>query len=200
MKNLKVWQRFVLMATATILPFALVTYKMVSSIETLGVDFARQEIDGVRYYRPLLGLLKNLQQHRGMEAIVSSGDSSFTSRLDGKRLDIENDVKAVADVDHQLGSRLRTTQKWNSLRDSARVLLEGTLRRTTAESFALHTKVIDDTLSLITHVGDTSNLTLDPDLDSYYLMNVIVFQAPELSEALARARGLGGSIAASGKA
>ena len=32
MKNLKVWQRFVLMATATILPFALVTYKMVSSI------------------------------------------------------------------------------------------------------------------------------------------------------------------------
>ena len=60
--------------------------------------------------------------------------------------------------------------------------------------------MIEDTISLITHVGDTSNLTLDPDLDSYYLMNVIVFQGPELSEALAQARGLGGSIAASGKA
>ena len=82
MKNLKVWQRFVLMATATILPFALVTYKMVTSIETMGVQFAQQESQGLRYYRPLLGLLKNLQQHRGMEAIVLSGDASFKSRLE----------------------------------------------------------------------------------------------------------------------
>ena len=60
--------------------------------------------------------------------------------------------------------------------------------------------MIEDTISLITHVGDTSQLTLDPDLYSYYLMNIVIFQGPELSEALAQARGLGGSIAASGKA
>ena len=59
--------------------------------------------------------------------------------------------------------------------------------------------MIEDTIALITHVGDTSNLTLDPDLDSYYLMNVIIFQGPELSEALAQARGLGSSIAAGRK-
>ena len=60
--------------------------------------------------------------------------------------------------------------------------------------------MIADTIALITHVGDASNLTLDPDLDSYYLMNVLIFQGPELSEALAQARGLGVGIAASGKA
>ena len=135
-----------------------------------------------------------------MEGTIVSGDASFKSRIDGKRIDLENDVKAVAEVDQHLGATLRTTQKWTALRDSARVLLDGSLRRTAAESFALHTKVIEDTISLITHVGDTSNLTLDPDLDSYYLMNVIVFQGPELGEALAQARGLGVSIAASGKA
>jgi methyl-accepting chemotaxis protein len=199
-KNLKVWQRFVLMATATILPFALVTYKMVASIESLSVQFAMQESQGLRYYRPLLGLLKNLQQHREMEAITLSGNASFESRLDGKRIDLQKDVNAVAEVDQHLGAALRTTQKWTALRDSTRVLVDGSLRRTAPESFALHTRVIEDTISLITHVGDTSNLTLDPDLDSYYLMNVIVFQGPELSEALARARGLGGSVAASGKA
>ena len=199
MKNLKVWQRFVLMATATILPFALVTYKMVASIE-MGVQFAQQESEGLRYYRPLLGLLKNLQQHRGMEAIILSGDSSFGSRLNAMRIDVESDVKAVAEVDQHLGATLRTTQKWTALRDSVRVLVDGALRRTDSESFALHTKAIEDTISLITHVGDTSNLTLDPDLNSYYLMNIIVFQGPELSEALAHARGLGGSVAASGKA
>jgi methyl-accepting chemotaxis protein len=199
MKNLKVWQRFVLMAVATMLPFALVTYKMVASIETMGIQFAEHESEGLRYYRPLLGLLKNLQQHRGIESVILSGDASFKSALDGKRIDLGNDMKAVGEIDQHLGSTLSTTPKWTALRDSTRVLLDGSLRRTPGESFALHTKVIEDTISLITHVGDTSQLTLDPDLDSYYLMNIIIFQGPELSEVLAQARGLGGSVAASGK-
>src|SRR5688572_9675120 len=110
MKNLKMWQRFVLMATATIIPFALVTYKMVSSIETMGIQFAEHESEGLRYYRPLLGLLENLQQHRGMEAVILSGDASFKSGLDRKRIDVESDLKAVAEVDQHLGSTLRTTQ------------------------------------------------------------------------------------------
>jgi methyl-accepting chemotaxis protein WspA len=200
MKNLKVWQRFVLMAAVTVLPFTLVTYKMVSSINSMGVQFARQELDGVRYWRPLLGLLKNLQQHRGMAGAMLSGDPSFKGMLEGKRADIETDVKAVSDLDERLGASLRTTAQWVALRDSTRVLLDNSVGRPAAESFALHTKVIEDTIALITHVGDTSNLTLDPDLDSYYLMNIIVFQGPELSEALAQARGLGSSLAAAGKA
>jgi len=64
------------------------------------------------------------------------------------------------------------------------------------QSFERHTKLIQDTVTLIGDVGDASNLTLDPDLDSYYLMSVVVFQAPELSEALARARGIGVAVAA----
>jgi methyl-accepting chemotaxis protein len=200
MKNLKVWQRFVLMATVTILPFGLVTYKMVASIDAMGVQFASHERQGLEYYRPLLELLKNLQQHRGLSAAILGGDASFGSRLAGKRTDIENDLKAVNEVDQRLGTTLRTTQKWSVLRDSARSLFVGGPGRSAAESFAEHTKVIEDTVSLITHVGDTSNLTLDPDLDSYYLMNIIIFQGPELSEALAQARGLGSSVAAEGKA
>ena len=44
MKNLKVWQKLVLMGMLFMLPFAVVTYKMVSSINGLAVEFARQEI------------------------------------------------------------------------------------------------------------------------------------------------------------
>jgi methyl-accepting chemotaxis protein len=172
---------------------------MVASIQTMGIQFAKHESEGLRYYRPLLGLLKNLQEHRGIEAVILSGDASFKSTLDGKRIELGNDVKAVDEIDQVLGSTLSTTSKWTALRSSTRVLLDGSLRRTPAESLGLHTKVIEDTISLITHVGDTSQLTLDPDLDSYYLMNIVIFQGPELSEVLAQARGLGGSIAASGK-
>ena len=196
MKNLKVWQRFVLMAAVTVIPFGIVTYKMVASIDSMGVQFAKQELRGLEYYRPLVSLLQNLQQHRGMSATLLSGDTSFKGRLEAKQLDVENDVKAVSAVDEQLGATLQTTQQWTALRGAVRAVLDSGTDQSAAESFARHTKVIEDTIALITRVGDTSNLTLDPDLDSYYLMNIAIFQGPELAEALAQARGLGGSIAA----
>src|SRR5688572_17445660 len=65
MRNLKAWQKLGLIGLISMVPFAVVTYKMVSSINTLGVEFARQEIRGLEYYTPLAALLNNLQLHRG---------------------------------------------------------------------------------------------------------------------------------------
>jgi hypothetical protein len=47
MKNLKVWQKLAVMGTLFMVPFAVVTYKMVSSINGLAVEFARQEVRGL---------------------------------------------------------------------------------------------------------------------------------------------------------
>ena len=49
----------------------------------MGIQFAEHESEGLRYYRPLLGLLNNLQQHRGMEAVILSGDASFRTLSTG---------------------------------------------------------------------------------------------------------------------
>ena len=108
MKNLKVWQKLALMAAVFMLACAVLTYKMASSINALGVGFARQEIRGLDYYRPLLALLKDLQQHRGMSSALLNGDSSFKERLAERRLAVENDVKQVDEVDRRLKSALHT--------------------------------------------------------------------------------------------
>jgi methyl-accepting chemotaxis protein WspA len=199
MKNLKMWQRLTLMAMATVLPFALLTYKL-SSMEARGVQFSQQEIQGLHYYRPLLGLLNNLQEHRSLTVVVRGGDASFNGRLESKRVDLEKSITAVADVDERLGATLRTTQKWAALRDAARALPDESLRRSATESLALHTAAINDTMALMTYVGDTSGLTLDPDLETFYLMSIVLVRGPELSEALARARGLGSVLPAGGSA
>ena len=44
MRNLKAWQKLGLIGAISMLPFAVVSYKMASSINTLGVEFAQQEI------------------------------------------------------------------------------------------------------------------------------------------------------------
>jgi methyl-accepting chemotaxis protein len=197
MKNLKVWQKLALMGAVFMLPFAIVTYTMVSSIDKLGIEFARQEIRGLEYYTPALTLLKDLQQHRGMAYAWLHGDGSFKEPLASKGTEIENDIKKLDDVDQRLGSALHTTAKWSALSAASRDLLTKSQSLSADQSFEAHTKAIEGAVALISDAGDGSNLTLDPDLDSYYLMNVVIFQGPELSEMLAQARGLGTGMKAS---
>jgi methyl-accepting chemotaxis protein len=199
MKNLKVWQKLLLMGAVFMLPFAIVTYTMATSINELGVEFARQELRGLEYYNPALALLKNLQQHRGLAVTFLSGDSSFRERVALKDAEIENDIKKLDDADQRLDPLLHTTKKWAALRGEVRDLLSRSLTLPATESFQLHTKAIEHALVLITDVGDASNLTLDPDIDTYYMMNILIFQGPELTEVVAQGRGLGSTIAANRK-
>ena len=196
MKNLKVWQKLALMGAVFMLPFAVVTGKMASSVNTLGVEFARQEIRGLNYYTPALTLLRDLQQHRGMAFALSSGDGSFKERLARKGADIDNDIKNVEDVDRRLDATLHTTKKWTAVSVACRALLNADVNLSRDDAFDRHTKVIGEVIALIAAVADASNLTLDPDIDSYYLMNVLIFQGPELSDSLAQARGLGTGLIA----
>src|SRR5688500_5753829 len=102
MKNLRMWQKKVLMAILFVLPLAVVTYRMTDSINTLGTEFAQQELRGLEYSRPVWKLLQNLQQHRGMTAAFLNGDASFASRVASKRTDLENDITKVDGVNERL--------------------------------------------------------------------------------------------------
>ena len=46
---------------------------------------------------------------------------------------------------------------------------------------------VDALLKLIVRVGDESNLTLDPDIDTYYLMDTLQFRLPMLLDVAGRA-------------
>ena len=196
MRNLKVWQKLLVMGVILMLPFGAVTWRMVSSINTLGTEFARQESRGLEYYGPLLVLLHDLQEQRGLTSIWLSGDASFKGRVEAKRLDVEKDLKTVDEIDQRLDGSLHTRARWTALSDEIRNLSSRSSNGTAPESFELHSRTIEKTIALLTYAGDASNLTLDPDLDSYYLMNIVIFQGPELSELVAQARGLGGSVSA----
>jgi len=196
MRNLKAWQKLGLIGAISLLPFAVVTYKMASSINTLGVEFAEQELRGLEYYTPLTNLLKHLQLHRSLSALSLSGDTPARASLDSTRADVETGIKTVDEVDQRLGGELRTTAGWSALRKGIRELLDMPRSTSAEESSTRHSNVIDPLIGLIAHVGDTSNLTRDPDLDKKHLIEVIINQGPELRGALGDARGFGISVAA----
>lgn len=51
--------------------------------------------------------------------------------------------------------------------------------------------MIADIIALVSHVGETSNLILDPEITTYYLMDCLTFKLPLLIENLGQTRGIG---------
>jgi methyl-accepting chemotaxis protein WspA len=197
MRNLKVWQKLALMGMVFLIPFAVVTTKMVSAVDTLGVDFATQQLRGLEYTAPALTLVKDLQQHRDVASIVLNGDAGYRGRLESLRMDVEKDLAALDAVNAKLGAALQTTVRWPALRAASTDLLSKTATLSADESFARHSRLIGDALALVSDVGRTSNLMLDSDAGRAHLIAVLVGHGPELTELLARARGFGSGIAAS---
>jgi methyl-accepting chemotaxis protein len=196
MKNLKVWQKLAFLGVLFLIPFAIVTYMMVSSINSEKIDFAKLELLGTEYYSPLSALLKDLQEHDSLAAVWLNGDLTFKDSVTGKGKDIETDIAKVDAVDQRLDSSLHTSEKWRDLRKAIGDLLDKTSSLSASDSLEQHQKVIDAAILLISNVSDNSKLTLDPDIDTYYLMDVVMFQGPATSDFLAQARSLGVGMAA----
>jgi methyl-accepting chemotaxis protein len=194
MRNLKVWQKLALMGVIFLIPFGFVTMKMMSAIDTLGVDFAAQELRGLEFTGPTLALVKNLQEHRDVASLVLSGDVSYRGRLDGVRVDVEKDLASLDELDRRLGTLLRTTARWKAIRTASTELLSKSTGLSPDESFARHSRLIGDVITLVAEVGRSSNLTLDPDAGRAHLATVLISRGPELSELLARARGMGAGL------
>ena len=125
------------MATATTITFALVTYKMVASIETDGVQFANTKASGFAI-TAAAGASQDLQSIRGLEAIIVGATPPFKGRLDGKRSTSRRTSKPLPTWTSTWHGAAHDS-KWTALRDS-RAIFSTQSSRTASESFALHTR------------------------------------------------------------
>jgi methyl-accepting chemotaxis protein len=191
MKNLKVWQKLVLMGLVFLVPFAVVTFKMVSSVNTLGIDFARSERVGIEYALPLQRLLQNVQRHRSASSAALNGDMQAAAQLQTLRADIAKDISDVDAINALQGSVLATQSRWQNLKAECQALVERADTLNLKDSFARHTQVTTNINAFISYIGDVSKLALDPDIDSYYLMSASILQGPELTEFLSELQALG---------
>jgi len=184
-RHLKIGQKLTLMGIVFMIPFAVVTYKLINSVNTLGVEFAVKESRGLEYCTPLLKLLPALQERRELICLATP-QNPLTAQLGANANEIQQDIREVDQVDARLRDILHTTVEWQMLKAECQEWIQLTTTPPPDESFDRSSKIISDTLAFITDVGDTSNLTLDPDIDTYYLMDVLVFKGPKLTEWLAQ--------------
>ena len=160
MNRLRYPQKFALVSLVFAIPLGLMMYLWLAEIgERLA--FARKERAGLEYVVALRRLLEPLALAPLGLAPQGLGSPDLAAAAQG-----------VDVVDGRLGFELHTTETWQAL------------RRKLADPSAGRGARIADTVQLIARVGDTSNLILDPDLDTYYLMDATVTLLPALAAQL----------------
>ncbi len=199
MSRLRYAYKFGLISLIFLLPISVLITLFVNETSA-GISFAQKEQKGAAYLLPLKGLIENTQQHRGMVAAWLGGDATFAVKIEDKRKQIEEATALLDSADNRYGQELSTSTEWKVIKGEWQELRGRSLSLTPKESFVAHTALIGKMLSLMTQVADASNLTLDPDLDSYYLGDALVNRLPAMSEEIGQARALGAAAAARGEA
>ncbi len=194
-RNLKFAYKIYTIIGAVGIPLIIAAWLLVTGKDA-SIDFSRKEIDGVHYIAQVINLLESVATHRSQAESYLGGDTSFLPKLQATRKSIGETIAQIDSVDGKLGVVLGTTSDWHTVRTGWNSLQNDISGLDAGSSFTRHSELISETLDLIEHVGDTSNLALDPDPDSHYLMDLVVTRLPRVADSLYILRDRSAGIAA----
>ncbi|GKS60396.1 hypothetical protein YTPLAS18_39230 [Nitrospira sp.] len=149
------------------------TYFFAALLEELNsrLEFSTKELLGTEYIQAAFPLERDLLFYHH-ELLTNPYPLPYP--IEFTLSDLDAHVRALDETDQRLGVALETSPSWHTIRlkwESYRAKVEGMTRDAILEA---HTGLLTDLIALISHVGDQSNLILDPALDSYYLMDTLV--------------------------
>lgn len=193
MNRLTYREKFLLISVLFAAPLALVMNFLISELADRG-DFTRKEAMGTRYLRPLMTLFQHAGQARLLARDHADGVRGAEAALMLKAKQMDADFAALAAVDEELGGVLRSSERLVALRKSWLELRAEVTRPLAVDTDRRVVDFIEEIRALVSLVGD--NLVLDPGLDTYYLMNLILLKLPEGQGLLMEAGFRGSMIAA----
>ena len=180
-------RKFALVSLLFVLPLAAVLYFLLAEINTRA-DFARTELLGTRYLRQARDLQHQVGLAHYFAAQVGQGKIDRRADLIRQQAQIDDALNRLVVVDSALGASLNTASRLSVVLENRRFLREFLFGQEGRNTTEMHRQLLVDIAALTSHVGDTSNLILDPDLDSYYLMDAVLLRLPGLADLVAELR------------
>jgi hypothetical protein len=173
-------------AASFLLPLCYVQWELVNT-KLQSIQFSQKERLGVAFGQPLFPLLDAAQNWR-RAATANAPDLAAAGERAGAALD------KLLNADPAITKALELGADLERLKQTHAALAAAPRKGDSPSTFAAHTELVSAVLDLIGSTADNSNLTLDPDLDTYYLMSVGFFSQAPLLEALGQLRGTGNSV------
>lgn len=189
---MSILQRLLIISGSFLLPISVLLYFTIDGIQDR-IDFAALEKQGNNFQRPLEKILRSLINHKNAALVVLGGDNTAITTTSKEETLLDSGVRALEGNGKAFGASLDFTveglakrkreeanidnfaRKWDQFRKSWQTMTPDACK-------AEHDNLIKIIRLMITHLGDTSNLILDPDLDSFYMVDVSLVALPQAQE------------------
>ena len=165
LKDLRTSTKLFLLCGMFVAAIVLATYSLIRE-KQIAIGFVRKELVGAQYLEAL----------RGVYAVIlaESADASQASQRQASAIVA---LDALAKAEAETGGSLHTAALAENLATTVRDLVAA---GTGHDKSPLTAEALAGARDLAARIGDESNLALDPDLDSYYIQNIVVKRVPAL--------------------
>jgi len=176
LNNLKVRVKFLIVIILFLLPLAFSSYLYIRSIDK-EINFSSKENGGKKFIVPLVKALYelnslNIANLQGDKSQVNEHKAKILSAL-GEWQKMDDLAKDLLFVDEELARTNNLGLKpQNLLNKWYNISNKDVMNNDDLASFA------NDLVAAIAFAGNKSNLILDPDLDSYYVMDAYIVNLP----------------------
>jgi methyl-accepting chemotaxis protein len=144
-----------------------------------------------------LKMVQLVQQHRGLSALFLGDVAGSAEKRASKQKEADDQeallsamVKAAAEP--ELDKAWADAERdWHTLRGNV-----GNRTLTPPQSYVAHTELMPKFLKVSDLLSDHYGLSLDPDMDTYQLIQAMFYQLPYLSEELGKTRAKGATLLA----
>ncbi|MGH8480701.1 MAG: HAMP domain-containing protein, partial [Gammaproteobacteria bacterium] len=195
MNHLSYPQKFLLISTVFILPLSLLLYFFVKEVDDR-IDFARKERMGTGYVRPLYAMLLHGSQAHADALGFAAGRVESRPAMVRSLAQMSASFAQIERNQRRHGAALETDNGFSILSENWSFLKKGLLADKMANPRDLFASLEGDIRDLLAQVVNTSNLILDPDLDTYFLMDATVLKWPRVEDLLTQTRLLAGGVLA----
>lgn len=190
--SLKIWQKLLLISIAFLVPVSVLIATLYTN-QQYRINFAWNEADGTQYLNKIYESMVQIGQHRRNVDRLLTGQSS-REEVQKKAAEVDAALEALSAFDQKLKGKMGVSEQITALRQSWNRLKTQALSMDSISSFEEHASLMLDIQKLIVLVGNNSQLVLDPEIDTYYLMQSTTFNIPILLEDLDRLNNLGLNI------
>lgn len=154
------------------------------------INYMKSEQEGIRQIEEIWPLAIQLQQHRALVSDYENGDGSLLGEIEAKQVEVQ---QVIADMEETFNQQLfpQTYKQFQNVIMQWEKLKVTYNQYTESESYEQHSALVREVLQMIELASDESLLTLDVEMDTHDMMNLLVHDLPMLIETTGVLRGQG---------
>lgn len=193
MDRLPYLAKFSIIGLFLAVPLGILSFINISTLNEQ-VVFNWQIHTGIEYVNPLKKFLHEVQRHRVLTVATLAGAGNYDPALASARAEADRLAGEVTALDGTIaprysesyGSLLKTTDYWKKINEQWNGLKDKRFAGPVEADAAYETLTASVADLILNYVANYSNLILDPDLDSYWLMDALVAKLPLITQTVSK--------------